>query len=194
MEKTQSYLVGIKPKKQTELPKKPLQRKNQKAYLSEVMTYATNTAKWKSAERYCRDRLWKFKLITEHEYQKFSEYVAPIEGKKLSTTKIRQEIFLSLYDNATENPSVGKWYLFEYDPKFKDQLKVWDQYPLVQVMEFKKGNLLGANIHHLKVRSRLGAINNNRFPQSILRYYIPKKADGLFFEVDDMDVPKVSFP
>ena len=35
---------------------------------------------------------------------KFSEYVASIEGKKLSTTKIRQEIFLSLYDNATENP------------------------------------------------------------------------------------------
>ncbi len=132
---------------------------------------------------------------SQNKSSKFSEYVASIEGKKLSTTKIRQEIFLSLYDNATENPSVGKWYLFEYDPKFKDQLKVWDQYPLVQVMEFKKGNLLGANIHHLKVRSRLGAINNNRFPQSILRYYIPKKADGLFFEVDDMDVPILSqFP
>ena len=126
---------------------------------------------------------------------KFSEYVPSIEGKKLSTTKIRQEIFLSLYDNATENPSVGKWYLFEYDPKFKDQLKVWDQYPLIQLMEFNKGNLLGANIHHLKARARLGAINNNRFPQSILRYYIPKKADGLFFEVDDMDVPILSqFP
>ena len=35
--KTQSYLVEVKPKKQTELPKKPLQRKNQKAYISEVM-------------------------------------------------------------------------------------------------------------------------------------------------------------
>ena len=67
--KTQSYLVEVKPKKQTELPKKPLQRKNQKAYISEVMTYATNTAKWKSAERYCRDRLWKFKLITEVELE-----------------------------------------------------------------------------------------------------------------------------
>ena len=55
--KTQSYLVEVKPKKQTELPKKPLLRKNKKAYLAEVMTYATNTAKWKAAERYCRERL-----------------------------------------------------------------------------------------------------------------------------------------
>ena len=58
---------------------------------------------------------------------KFSSYVESINGKKLSANKIRQDIFLSLYDNATDNPSVGKWYLFEYDPKFKDQLKQYDQ-------------------------------------------------------------------
>jgi len=132
---------------------------------------------------------------SQNSNSKFSEYVASIKGKKLSKTKIRQDIFLSLYDNATDNPSIGKWYLFEYDPKFKDQLKVWDEYPLIQVMEFNKGNLLGANIHHMNAKARLSAINNNRFPQSILRYYIPKKADGLFFEVDDLDVPVLSqFP
>ena len=126
---------------------------------------------------------------------KFSSYVESINGKKLSANKIRQDIFLSLYDNATDNPSVGKWYLFEYDPKFKDQLKEHDQYPLIHLMEFNKGNLLGANIHYLPVRVRLSAINNNRFPESTLHYYIPKNADGLFFEVDDLDVPVLSqFP
>ena len=35
--------------------------------------------------------------------------------------------------------SVGKWYYFEYDPKFKDQLGEWDEFPLVKVLEKKKG-------------------------------------------------------
>ena len=126
---------------------------------------------------------------------KLSEYFASIEGKKISMSTMRNEIFNALFDGATDNPSVGKYYIFEYDPKFKDQLKVWDQFPLIQVMEFKKGNVLGANLHHVNAKSRLSAINNNRFPESILRYYIPKNADSIFFEVDDLDVPKLSqFP
>ena len=39
------------------------------SYLVEVQTYATNTAKWTAAEEFCRDRLWEFKIITEHELQ-----------------------------------------------------------------------------------------------------------------------------
>ena len=55
--------------------------------------------------------------------------------------------------------------------------------------------MLVANLHHVNAKSRLSAINNNRFPQSILRYYIPKNADSIFFEVNDLDVPKLSqFP
>ena len=65
--KIQSYLVEVKPKKQTECPKP--RRVKTKAYLSEVMTYATNAAKWESAIEYCDDRGWKFKLITEHELE-----------------------------------------------------------------------------------------------------------------------------
>ena len=132
---------------------------------------------------------------SQSESSRFDALIERLKGNKITKTKLRDEIFNKLYDDATDQPEEGKWYLFEYDPKFKDQLKVWDEYPLIQVMEFNKGNLLGANIHHLKAKARLGAINNNRFPQSILRYYIPKKADGLFFEVDDLDVPVLSqFP
>ena len=65
--KIQSYLVEVKPKKQTECPKP--RRVKTKAYLSEVMTYATNSAKWEAAIEYCDDRGWKFKLITELELE-----------------------------------------------------------------------------------------------------------------------------
>jgi len=126
---------------------------------------------------------------------KLSEYFEEIKGKKLSISTMRNEIFNALFDNATDQPVSGKWYIFEYDPKFKDQLKTWDQYPFVQVMEFKNGNMLASNLHHLSSKGRLSAINNNRFPESTLRYYIPKNADSIFFEVDELDVPKLSqFP
>ena len=65
--KIQSYLVEVKPLKQTECPKP--RRVKTKAYLSEVMTYATNSAKWEAAIEYCDDRKWKFKLITERELE-----------------------------------------------------------------------------------------------------------------------------
>ena len=63
----QSYIVEVKPKKQIEGPKR--QQRKTKAYITEVATYATNTAKWKAARGYCRDSLWEFKLITEVELQ-----------------------------------------------------------------------------------------------------------------------------
>ena len=65
--KVQSYLVEVKPLKQTKCPKP--RRVKTKAYLSEVMTYATNAAKWEAAIEYCDDRKWKFKLITERELE-----------------------------------------------------------------------------------------------------------------------------
>ena len=59
------YLVEVKPKAQVSEPK-PSKYKT-KRYISEVTTYAKNQAKWKAAKEYCRDRLWRFKIITERE-------------------------------------------------------------------------------------------------------------------------------
>jgi hypothetical protein len=57
------YLIEIKPKKQTVEPI-PQKRKT-KGYIYEVYEYAKNQAKWKSAEEYCKDRQWEFKIFTE---------------------------------------------------------------------------------------------------------------------------------
>ena len=60
-----SYLIEVKPKRQVEGPKP--QKRRTKSYITEVMTYATNKAKWAAANDYCNDRLWEFKLVTERE-------------------------------------------------------------------------------------------------------------------------------
>ena len=59
------YMVEVKPLRQTKQPKK--QKKQTKAYITEVVTYAINQAKWEAAKEYCNDRGWEFMLITEKE-------------------------------------------------------------------------------------------------------------------------------
>lgn len=59
----QTFMVEIKPEIQTKEPEIP-SRKTKK-YIMEVFEYAKNQAKWKYAEEYCKDRGWRFQIITE---------------------------------------------------------------------------------------------------------------------------------
>ena len=58
-------VVEIKPKKQSEPPKK--QQRKTKRYIQEVMTYAVNQYKWDAARNYCEERGYKFIVLTEDE-------------------------------------------------------------------------------------------------------------------------------
>ena len=58
-----TYLIEIKPKKETTPPKQP--SKKTKKYITEVMTYVKNQSKWDAAEEYCMTRGWKFVVWTE---------------------------------------------------------------------------------------------------------------------------------
>lgn len=58
-----TYLVEIKPDKQTRPPETPKRRTKQ--YINEVMTWGKNDAKWKAAREYCKDRGYEFIIITE---------------------------------------------------------------------------------------------------------------------------------
>ena len=62
---TQTMILEVKPKKETVEPKK--KKKVTKQYITEVMTWGKNQAKWRAATEYCADRNWQFKLITEKE-------------------------------------------------------------------------------------------------------------------------------
>jgi hypothetical protein len=61
-----SYVIEVKPKRQTKPPENNPKRKT-KTWINEVKTYAVNEAKWKAAKEFCADRLLEFKIITEDE-------------------------------------------------------------------------------------------------------------------------------
>jgi hypothetical protein len=63
--KIKTYVIEVKPKKQTIKPK-PKSRVT-KSFMYEAKTYAVNQAKWKAADEFCKDRLIEFKVITEDE-------------------------------------------------------------------------------------------------------------------------------
>lgn len=56
-------LIEVKPAAQTKPPKTP--KRKTKRYITEVMTWGVNEAKWKAAQEYCLDRGWEFQIITE---------------------------------------------------------------------------------------------------------------------------------
>lgn len=60
-----TYLIEVKPAKQTQPPVYP--GRNTQRYITESMIFIKNQAKWKAAVEYAKDRGYEFKIITEHE-------------------------------------------------------------------------------------------------------------------------------
>jgi hypothetical protein len=62
-------LIEVKPYAQTQKPTLMETRNSKptKRYINEVMTWGINSAKWKAAEEYCKDRQWKFVIMSEKE-------------------------------------------------------------------------------------------------------------------------------
>lgn len=60
---TEAMILEVKPKSQSVPPK--VQNRVTKRYIREVVTYGINEAKWKAANEYCKNRKWKFMVITE---------------------------------------------------------------------------------------------------------------------------------
>ena len=61
----ETIIIEVKPSSQAIAPK--AQNRVTQKYITEVMTYGINQAKWKAAEEYCKDRNWKFVVVTEKE-------------------------------------------------------------------------------------------------------------------------------
>lgn len=59
----ETLLIEVKPEYQTVPPKK--QNRITPRYLNEVKTWGVNEAKWKAASEFCKDRGWKFEIMTE---------------------------------------------------------------------------------------------------------------------------------
>lgn len=59
-------LIEVKPAAQTR-PPDVKEGKPTKRYINEVATWGINSSKWKAAEEFCKDRGWRFQIITEKE-------------------------------------------------------------------------------------------------------------------------------
>ncbi len=64
------HLVEVKPRRQIDGPKRRTGTATRnKTYITEVNTFATNTAKWEAASEFCKDRKWEWTLVDEHDLQ-----------------------------------------------------------------------------------------------------------------------------
>jgi hypothetical protein len=63
MDNKKTYLIEIKPKNQTQPPKK--RSRKTKKYINEVTTYAKNISKWEAASDFAEYKGWKFQVWTE---------------------------------------------------------------------------------------------------------------------------------
>jgi hypothetical protein len=63
--KKEKILIEVKPKYQTMPPVVQSGKKPTKRYITEVQTWGVNKAKWEAASEFCKDRGWRFQLMTE---------------------------------------------------------------------------------------------------------------------------------
>ncbi len=61
----EEWIVEIKPSIQTKEPR--IQKRMTRKYINEVKTYAVNQYKWEAAVEWCKDRKYKFIVLTEKE-------------------------------------------------------------------------------------------------------------------------------
>ena len=64
---TNTILIEVKPFAQTQPPVLTEGKRKSKKYINEVMRWGVNTAKWKAAREYCKDRGYHFMIMTEKE-------------------------------------------------------------------------------------------------------------------------------
>ncbi len=64
--RTKTFLIEVKPASQCQ-PPPIMEGKKTKKYVSEVMRWGVNSAKWKAAREYCKDHGYEFIIMTEKE-------------------------------------------------------------------------------------------------------------------------------
>jgi hypothetical protein len=74
-------------------------------------------------------------------------------GRARTAAGYRRNI-LSNTERSRDVAIIGKMYLFQYDPKHKKTLPVYDKYPLVFPIEPYSDGFLGLNVHYLTVNER----------------------------------------
>lgn len=93
--------------------------------------------------------------------------------------------------NKLDIDSIGRMYMFFYDPKHKDTLPYYDIFPLVFIIGFQEKGFLGINLHYLPqyLRAKLmdalyNTANNDKYDNSTklkITYQILKNTSQLSY-------------
>ena len=78
-------------------------------------------------------------------------------GKARSAAGYRRNI-LNNADRAKGSTVIGKMFFFEYDPKHKNKLPIYDRFPLVFPIERYSDGFLGLNLHYLDISERVAIL------------------------------------
>jgi hypothetical protein len=120
--------------------------------------------------------------------------IKEIQEKEAKTISAQRQVaFNYLFDSVSDNVMVGDFFIFEYDPKYRQFLRHWDKYPLVLVMDIYDNGFLGANLHYTTQKQRMiiakKFLNRNvSIPSKLLHRYIFNRADNLFFKVPEKEL------
>tara|TARA_R110002074_G_scaffold349472_4_gene520002 strand:- start:943 stop:1518 length:576 start_codon:yes stop_codon:yes gene_type:complete len=74
---------------------------------------------------------------------------------KVRETRINKQKLMSSVDRLKSMPTVGNMYCYAYDPKWKNKLEYYDEFPLIFVVEPAKGGFIGINLHYVSPRNRI---------------------------------------
>lgn len=80
-------------------------------------------------------------------------------GKARTASGYRRRLFSYNPGRERGTTIIGKMYFYEYDPKHKATLPIYDRFPLVFPIERYKDGFLGLNLHYLGVSERLAILN-----------------------------------
>lgn len=70
-----------------------------------------------------------------------------------------RKVILSDADRKRSHPVIGKMFIYEYDPKWKDILPIYDRFPLCFPIEPYNDGFLGLNLHYLSIEERSTILN-----------------------------------
>ena len=74
------------------------------------------------------------------------------------TPSLARKMLLGLDPRSRVSPMVGKMFFFKYDPKGKNYLPKYDNYPLVVVLNHYANGFFGINLHYLDVGTRIALV------------------------------------
>lgn len=85
-------------------------------------------------------------------------------------------------------PRQGHIYMFEYNPPFKKDVKIFDPFPLVYVISFDGKSFMGCNLHYIHPVKRKFVIENLQqgkltLPWNSISKYIISRIDGLLLDI-----------